>query len=270
MAHHVMVRGIERRSIFNDRADYENFLGRLDRLIPELGFRCFAWALLPNHAHLALQTGPVPLARLMARLGTGYARYFNERHGRVGHLLQNRYKSRGLIDDDDLLGVVLYVHRNPVEAGLVEGSASLGGFPWCGHGAVSGERSSRPFEAPGLVLSLLSGDPDEARRQLRLKMAIPTGNAEARTPTHLAEEKPESQRLPTLCFSELLRQVSKTHGVCIEQLHPRFRSRRVVRARSELAQRAVRELGLSNREVARALGISDSAVSRALLREPSD
>jgi REP element-mobilizing transposase RayT len=48
-----MIRGIERRLIFHDTDDYEDFLSRLDRLIPELGFLCFAWVLMPNHAHLA-------------------------------------------------------------------------------------------------------------------------------------------------------------------------------------------------------------------------
>ena len=55
-AQHVMVRGIEGRRIFCDEADREDFVERLDRLAPELGFLCYAWALLPNHAHLVLQT----------------------------------------------------------------------------------------------------------------------------------------------------------------------------------------------------------------------
>ena len=136
--HHVMLRGIERRQIFLDARDHEDFLRRLDHLIPELGFRCFAWVLMPNHVHLALQTGPVPLPRLMARLGTGYAGYFNRRHDRVGHLFQNRYKSRLVADERDLLGVVLYVHRNPLRAGLVASMEALGRLDWCGHGALSG------------------------------------------------------------------------------------------------------------------------------------
>ncbi|MBW1688614.1 MAG: transposase, partial [Deltaproteobacteria bacterium] len=113
-AQHVIVRGIEGRRIFRDDADREDFVERLERLLPELGFLCYAWAFVPNHAHLVLQTGPVPLSRLMARLLTGYARRFNERHERSGHLFQNRFRSRVIEDDSDLLGVVLYVHRNPL------------------------------------------------------------------------------------------------------------------------------------------------------------
>ena len=54
----------------------------------------------------------------MHRLTTGYARYFNERHGHVGHVFQNRYGSRLLEGDEDLATVVVYIARNPLEAGL--------------------------------------------------------------------------------------------------------------------------------------------------------
>jgi REP element-mobilizing transposase RayT len=156
-----MIRGIERRRIFQDSKDYEDFVSRLDRLVPELGFLCFAWVLMPNHAHLALQTGPVPLPRLMARLGTGYARTFNGRHRRVGHLLQNRYQSRLVEDDRDLLGLVRYIHCNPLRAGLVPSGETLSDFPWCGHGALTGERPARPFETPKAALCLLAEEPIE-------------------------------------------------------------------------------------------------------------
>ena len=164
--HHVMIRGIERRRIFHDTEDYEDFLTRLDRLVPELGFLIFTWVLMPNHAHFALQTGPVPLPRLMARLGTGYAVMFNRRHQRVGHLLQNRYRSRLVEDDRDLLGLVRYIHGNPLRAGLVPSAEALASYPWCGYGALTGERPARPFEAPTATLRLLAEEPAEARRHL--------------------------------------------------------------------------------------------------------
>jgi REP element-mobilizing transposase RayT len=58
-AHHVMVRGIERRSIFVDDRDRAEFVRRLTCLLPELGFLCFVWALMPNHVH---SFAPAPLA----------------------------------------------------------------------------------------------------------------------------------------------------------------------------------------------------------------
>jgi len=135
VAHHVMVRGIERRRIFRDDADRAELLRRLSCLVPELGFRCFGWALMPNHVHLVVRSTNSRISQLMARLATGYAGYFNRRHDRVGHLFQNRLCSRRAVDDADLMGLVLYVCRNPLEARLVATAHSLEGFPWCGLGA---------------------------------------------------------------------------------------------------------------------------------------
>jgi REP element-mobilizing transposase RayT/uncharacterized protein YjiS (DUF1127 family) len=265
-----MIRGIERRQIFHDTEDYEDFLSRLDRLIPELGFLCFAWVLMPNHAHLALQTGPVPLRRLMARLETGYAVTFNRRHRRVGHLLQNRYQSRLLKSDRDLLGLVRYIHCNPLRAGLVPSAETLGGFPWCGHGALTGVRPTRAFEAPKATLRLLAEEPTEARRQLCHWMRQSPDSTDF-APRPL-EEAPAEQPWPdfaspeTVALKELIQAVCTARGLPPEALGSRRRSRRVLEARSELARRAIRDLGLSSRAVARALGVSDSTVSRALER----
>ena len=58
--HHVIARGIARRKIFRDDTDRKRFLNRLGDLLDETETRCFAWALIPNHFHLLLQTGSVP------------------------------------------------------------------------------------------------------------------------------------------------------------------------------------------------------------------
>ncbi|UPU36307.1 transposase [Geomonas paludis] len=93
--HHIICRGIERRKIFLDDTDRDRFLLRLGQVLKKSSTRCFAWALIPNHFHLLLQTGNTPISDVMRRLTTGYAVEFNHRHNRSGHLFQNRYKSRG-------------------------------------------------------------------------------------------------------------------------------------------------------------------------------
>jgi hypothetical protein len=68
--HHVMVRGLERQRIFRDDADRTDFVGRVAALAEQGAFRVYAWALLPNHAHLLVRTGTRPLARAMRSLLT--------------------------------------------------------------------------------------------------------------------------------------------------------------------------------------------------------
>jgi len=91
--HHVIVRGIERKKIFKDDTDRDKFLERLELIFADTGTVCLAWSLIPNHFHLLLRTGSVPISTVMRRLLTGYALYFNRRYRRSGHLFQNRYKS---------------------------------------------------------------------------------------------------------------------------------------------------------------------------------
>ncbi len=80
--HHIMIRGIERRKIFINDMDREDFLDRLSKLLPETETACYAWVFIPNHAHFLFQTGLAPLATVMRRLLTGYAVSFNPHHKR--------------------------------------------------------------------------------------------------------------------------------------------------------------------------------------------
>ena len=77
LLHHVMTRGIERRKIFDDDKDRENFIERLSILLPETKTQCYAWSFLSNHAHFLLRSGPAGIAALMRRLLTGYAVSYN-------------------------------------------------------------------------------------------------------------------------------------------------------------------------------------------------
>src|SRR4030042_4611145 len=88
---HVIGRGINRQDIFTDRKDYHAFMERLGDLLVDTKTSCYAWALIPNHFHLLLRTGNVPISVLMKKLLTGYAVNFNRRHRHYGHLFQNRY-----------------------------------------------------------------------------------------------------------------------------------------------------------------------------------
>jgi REP element-mobilizing transposase RayT len=270
--HHVIIRGVERRRIFRDIHDYEDLLIRLDRLFPALGFRCFAWVLMPNHAHFALQTGSVPLHKLMARLGTGFACAFNRRHQRVGHLLQNRYWSRPVDGDADLLNLVTYIHCNPLRAKLVLNAEALRRFPWTGHGALTGDRPARPFEDCSATLRLLAEQEQEARQCLLARMREadrPSEAAPSRCEAPLSTSTPMQVDGPAPippALDQLIEAVCTEHGLRPSDLGSRRRSQSVIEARGDVARRATRELGLPSHTVALALGVSNSTVSRALQR----
>ena len=137
--HHIICRGIERRRIYRDDSDRQDFLNRLGPIIRETRTTCYAWALLPNHFHLLLRTGDVPISIVMRRLLTGYAVRFNRRHRRCGHLFQNRYKSILCQEDAYLLELVRYIHLNPLRAKMVPSMGELDHYEFCGHGVILGK-----------------------------------------------------------------------------------------------------------------------------------
>jgi len=139
---HVMARGIERRKIFMDDKDRASFLERLALILEDTQTQCYAWALIPNHFHILLRTGPTPLSTVMRRLMTGYAVAFNIRHRRSGHLFQNRYKSVVCEEDTYLLELTRYIHLNPLRAKLVEDLKSLDQYSWSGHSVLMGKQKN--------------------------------------------------------------------------------------------------------------------------------
>jgi putative transposase len=135
--YHVMTRGWNRAAIFKDRADRIEFLKRLSENLIKTSTHCYAWALMDNHVHLLLKPTSDPLSRVMRKLLTGYAIYFNHRHHRCGYLFQNRYKSVLCQKDNYFLELIRYIHLNPVRAGIVQSQNELDKYPWTGHLALT-------------------------------------------------------------------------------------------------------------------------------------
>ncbi|MBX7149066.1 transposase [bacterium] len=136
--HHVMVRGIEKRKVFDDESDCLNFVKRMGDNALKTKTILYAWALMPNHIHILLRSGPEGLPAYMRRVLTGYAVTYNKRHNRHGHLFQNRYKSIVCDEDAYFMELVRYIHLNPLRAGLVKDLLALQFYPWCGHGVLLG------------------------------------------------------------------------------------------------------------------------------------
>ena len=72
--HHVIIRGIEQRQIVDDDEDRKNFVDRMGSLALETDTAIYAWALLTNHAHILLRSGPPGLSKYMKRFLTGRGR----------------------------------------------------------------------------------------------------------------------------------------------------------------------------------------------------
>lgn len=258
MTHHIMLRGVAKGLVFLDDADRARFIDLLTRLVREERVLCFAWALMPNHVHMVLRSGPAPISRMMARLGTAHAMAFNRRHNRVGHLFQDRFKSVPVDSHSHLQWLVRYVHRNPIEAGLVASVAELARFRWTGHRELVDRAAVGPM-ATDSVLSWFAPTPAVAVRALEAWME---DRAEIPPPAETRDD-PELLRAAVVLTVE---EACRNEGLEPEAVFRGARSRAASRARAAAIRRLRLEAGLRPSTIERELGLSSGAVAQALRR----
>ena len=232
--HHIIVRGIERRRIFYDDLDRENFIERFGIVLTESDTPCFAWALIPNHFHLLLKTGTTPMATVMRRLLTGYAVSFNRRHRRHGQLFQNRYKSILCQEDTYLRQLVRYIHLNPLWAGLVKDLKGLDTYPFSGHSVLMGKKKF-DWQDADYVLKRYGTKKTAARKEYR----------------EYVEKGISDGRRPDLVGGGLIRSAGGWGAV---------------RARSLLCYWGARELGMTTVALAEKVNLAQPTVSQAISR----
>lgn len=140
--YHVFARANDRRRLFRDRHDYELLLEYLGRAVSKFGLRLYAWCLLGNHFHTVLAVPqPTDVSRVFHWVNFMYARAFNSRHGRAGHLFNKPYGSTAITTDPQLVAACRYVLNNPVNHGFCD---TLDHWQWSSFRASAGLERPRP------------------------------------------------------------------------------------------------------------------------------
>lgn len=288
---HVIVRGVNRCDIFADDDDRRKFLRRFSQLLVETQTDCFAWALMSNHLHLLLRPRRSRLADLMRRLLTGYAIYFNRRHGRSGHLFQNRYHSVVCDENAYLLELIRYIHLNPLRAGIVKDLSELERYAWTGHGVVLG-KSDLAGQVVDEVLALFAGDRLKARTRYRRFIADginkdlheevlgkrtsgdeDRGHTDPRifgdeefTAKLLGRHEVHSRTEKTITIADIMTLVCEFYALDVAALSKNTRTEQVAKARSVICYLAARVAGLNGTWVGEQINLGRAGVSRAAMR----
>ncbi len=116
--YHVMLRGNERKNIFQDDKYKQHFLDGVEAKGNEVDFAVHAYCVMNNHVHLVINSKSHYLAAIMKSIAVRFAAFYNWKQGRVGHVFQDRFKSEPIADDSYLLAAVRYIHNNPVKASI--------------------------------------------------------------------------------------------------------------------------------------------------------
>jgi len=276
--YHAILRGNHRQPIFGDRDDYLSFEAILAGALDRYGASLFAYCWMPNHVHLAVQIADAPLGDLMRIVASRYARQLQQAVPTTGHLFERRYRARLVDADRYLLALVRYIHLNPVRARMV---ADPRDYPWSSHRAYLGGTCpswlqvdsvlgmfGATTDAAHLAYRRYLGEAPDASERDHIAVAVRTsasGPARSRLPAPRPAAAGYAWKPRTL--DAITGEVAIDHGVAVEDLRSRRRLGPLVRARTEIARRALREGAASLSEVARHLGRSPSTLSELLHRQ---
>lgn len=239
--YHVCARGTGKQLIFEGDEDRCEFLELMRECCREAGVTVIAWCLMGNHVHLVLADYEDAMSAAMHRLLLTYARRFNKRTGRTGHLFQNRFDRRSLDTDRYLMAAIRYVHANPQEAGI----ALIERYPWSSFAEylrAYDNDTTGGFSDPSCVLELF----ESAKGFLDYSLSMPDGSDPV---IHDMDETEWERR----AFAD---KMAKRLGVPLNEL------KTVAPSRRDGIIFALHNVGYTLREIERYTGISKSTVSR--------
>jgi putative transposase len=153
--YHVWTRATEGLVLCLDGEDRSRFLRLLAIVVFRYGWFCHMYCVLGTHYHLAIRTPDANIDRGMQWLNAVYAKTFNKRHERFGHLVSERYSSRVVDSEEYAVELCRYIPLNPVKAGVCTAPQR---WPWSSYPATIGRATVPPYLDPSWVLDRFGAD----------------------------------------------------------------------------------------------------------------
>ncbi len=172
--YHVMNRGLARQAIVTEDIHRRLFLAVMGEMCALFGAECHAYCLMDTHYHLLLHTPRGNLGRCMRHVNGVYTQRLNRLLDRDGPLFRGRYRAIVVDADAYLLQVSRYIHRNPVEAGLVKRPDA---FAWSSYRAYTRQSSGPDWLRDDQVLAMVGSRQARARYQAYVEQGIDASTA---------------------------------------------------------------------------------------------
>jgi REP element-mobilizing transposase RayT len=159
-----MNRGRRGEKIFSTNEDYCSFVGLLEELDEVFNIKVAAYCLMSTHYHILVQTPDANLSRSMRHLNGVYTQRYNRLHQCDGQLFRGRYKCILVDADSCLLELVRYIHRNPLDAGIM---GDLSKYTWSSHNGYLSSAKKWDWLHKNYILSLFSNTKAESIRRYK-------------------------------------------------------------------------------------------------------
>ena len=253
--YHIMLRGNERKDIFIDEEDKGKFIKIVFKKKADDAFKLYAFCIMDNHVHLVIKEQNEPISRIVKKITTSYAYYFNAKYKRVGHLFQDRYKSETIEDEPYLLSVIRYVHNNPEKADITKKEK----YKWSSYSNYI-DILNHHREIPEIkeILELFSSDIEKA-----LKEFIHYSN-KYEEKNFLEMKETIKSEIDEENVNEYINGYLKSKNLKKEDLKRREHNKQ----KEDLIQQLKKRSNLSKRKIAILIGVNRETVRR-VSREPS-
>lgn len=264
--YHVTSRGNARQAIFINEEDFADFLGVLASVVKRYHFLLHAYCLMDNHYHLLIETPEGNLSKGMRQLNGLYAQRFNQKHQRVGHLMQGRYQAILVDKDNYLLELCRYIVLNPLRAGIVKDPKD---YRWSSYQATAGY-SNTPGLSIDWILSQFGGEQKKAIRQYQafvlsgIKAASPLETVKGQL--YLGKEAFMDQIGHLLQGKEKSREIPRKQHYITRLSLKEVLIYRNKNQRDQAISIAYLKYAYTLKEIAEYLGIHYTTVSRAVKR----
>ena len=149
---HITQRAAGKEPLFVEDTDYLFMLANMKDITKKRSLDIYAFCLMPTHIHILVSPRGDELQEAMRDLFSRYAMMFNRKYERKGHLFGGPYRQAVCLDDSYLLVASLYIHMNPVRAGLVTDPRL---YRWSSVKLFHDPSAARSFVKPEFVLRLL-------------------------------------------------------------------------------------------------------------------
>lgn len=243
--YHIMLRGINQQTIFEDETDKHQFLRTLKRYKELCHFKIYSYCIMDNHVHLLLEEGEESVSHSMKRISSSYVYWYNLKYDRHGHLFQGRFNSECVNDMEYFLTVVRYIHQNPLKAAVV---GNVWDSKWTSIHAYLGGRSDLVDTEKYLALLAL----DDATALRRYKILMEEVNEDQCLDIFV------KRRVQDFEVREHLSNLGVTNSSMLQQMERK--------KRNDILAYLKEIEGVSCRQISRITGISKSVVGRAVGR----
>lgn len=116
-----MVQGINKEYIFSTSEMKEKYKKLLNENISKSNVKLLSYCIMSNHAHMLMYVENIQeMSKLMQKVNSGFARFYNRRNDRVGFVFRDRFFVQQIMNRQHLYNCLAYIHNNPVKAGIVK------------------------------------------------------------------------------------------------------------------------------------------------------